>query len=78
MTILTVKNMTLRFGVSTILQNIDFSLDESDKLGIIGVNGSGKSSLFRTITGVYEPEEGSVSITGGKTVGILTQDGAFH
>ena len=78
MTILTVKNMTLRFGVSTILQNIDFSLDESDKLGIIGVNGSGKSSLFRTITGVYEPEEGCVSITGGKTVGILTQDGAFH
>jgi len=77
MTILTVKNMTLRFGVSTILQDIDFSLDESDKLGIIGVNGSGKSSLFRTIMGVYEPEEGSVSIAGGKTVGILTQDGAF-
>ncbi|MBE6620120.1 MAG: ABC-F family ATP-binding cassette domain-containing protein [Ruminococcaceae bacterium] len=77
MTILNVKNMTLRFGVSTILQNIDFSLDETDKLGIIGVNGSGKSSLFRTITGVYEPEEGSVTIAGGKTVGILTQDGAF-
>ena len=69
MTILTVKNMTLRFGVSTILQNIDFSLDESDKLGIIGVNGSGKSSLFRTITGVYEPEEGSVSIPGGMQYG---------
>ena len=77
MTILTVKNMTLRFGVTTILQNVDFALDETDKLGIIGVNGSGKSSLFRTITGVYEPEEGSVSIVGGKTVGILTQDGAF-
>ena len=77
MTILSVKNMTLRFGVSTILQNIDFALGESDKLGIIGVNGSGKSSLFRVITGQYEAEEGSVSIVGGKTVGVLTQDGAF-
>ena len=77
MTILNVKNMTLRFGVTTILQNIDFSLDECDKLGIIGVNGSGKSSLFRVITGVYDPEEGSVTISPGKTVGILTQDGAF-
>ena len=77
MTILTVKNMTLRFGVTTILQNIDFALDETDKLGIIGVNGSGKSSLFRTITGEYEPEGGGVSIVGGKTVGVLTQDGAF-
>ncbi len=77
MTILNVKNMTLRFGVTTILQNIDFSLDETDKLGIIGVNGSGKSSLFRVITGIYEPEEGSVSIAPGKTIGILSQDGAF-
>ena len=77
MTILNVKNMTLRFGVNTILQNIDFSLDECDKLGIIGVNGSGKSSLFRVITGIYEPEEGSVTIAPGKTIGILTQDGAF-
>ena len=77
MTILSVKNMTLRFGVTTILQGVDFALDESDRLGIIGVNGSGKSSLFRVITGQYEPEEGSVSILGGKTVGILSQDGAF-
>ena len=77
MTILTVKNMTLRFGVTAVLQNIDFALDECDKLGIIGVNGSGKSSLLRTITGEYEPDEGSVSIVGGKTLGLLSQDGAF-
>ncbi|MBO5897636.1 MAG: ABC-F family ATP-binding cassette domain-containing protein, partial [Clostridia bacterium] len=77
MTILSVKNMTLRFGVTTILENIDFALDETDRLGIIGVNGCGKSSLFRVITGEYEPEEGSVNIVGGKTVGVLTQDGAF-
>ena len=77
MTILSVKNMTLRFGVTTILENINFALDEGDHLGIIGINGSGKSSLFKCITGEYTPEEGSVNIVGGKTVGILTQQGAF-
>ena len=77
MTILSVKNMTLRFGVTTILEGVDFALDEADRLGIIGVNGCGKSSLFRVITGEYEPEQGGVSIVGGKTVGFLSQDGAF-
>ena len=78
MTILSVKNMTLRFGVTTILENISFALDETDRLGIIGVNGSGKSSLFRCITGEYQPEEGSVNIAGGKTIAILSQTGAFE
>lgn len=77
MTILHIKNMTLRFGVTTILEGVELALDEGDKLGVIGVNGCGKSSLFRVITGEYEPEEGSVSVMGGKTIGILTQDGAF-
>ena len=78
MIVLSVKNMTLRFGVTTILENISFALDETDRLGIIGVNGSGKSSLFKCITGEYEPEEGSVNIAGGKSVAILSQTGAFE
>ena len=77
MTILRVKNMTLQFGVTTILEHIDFSLDEKDRLGIIGVNGCGKSSLLRVLTGEYEPQEGSVTVAPGKTVGMLSQDGAF-
>lgn len=78
MTILSVKNLTLRFGVTTILENITFSLEETDRLGIIGVNGCGKSSLFKCLTGEYEPEEGSVHIAGGKTLAILSQTGAFE
>ena len=53
MTILSVDDLGLSFGTDVILEHISFSLDESDKLGIIGVNGSGKSSLFRMITGTY-------------------------
>ena len=77
MTILSVDDLGLSFGTDIILEHISFSLDESDKLGVIGVNGSGKSSLFRMITGTYEPTEGKVYVSKDKTVGILTQDGAF-
>ena len=77
MIVLSVTELALRFGTTTILENISFSLDERDKLGVIGVNGCGKSSLFKLITGEYEPTEGEVYLSKGKTVGILTQEGAF-
>ncbi len=77
MIILSTTDLTLRFGTASVLEKVSFSVDERDKLGIIGVNGSGKSSLFKLITGEYEATEGSVFLSKGKTVGILTQDGAF-
>ncbi len=77
MTAISINDLTLRFGTTTILEHISFSLEEGDKLGIIGVNGSGKSSLFKLILGEYEAEEGNVYISKGKTVGVLTQEGAF-
>ena len=77
MIILSVTDLTLRFGTATVLEGVSFSLDERDRLGIIGVNGSGKSSLFKMITGEYEPTEGEVYLSKGKTLGILTQEAAF-
>ena len=75
---LTVSDLSLSFGTTPILEKVSFALDETDRLGIIGVNGSGKSTLFRLITGEQEPTEGSVFLSKGKTIGILTQDGAFE
>jgi len=74
---ISINDLTLRFGTTTILEKISFALEENDKLGIIGVNGSGKSSLFKLILGEYEAEEGNVYISKDKTVGVLTQEGAF-
>jgi len=74
---ISVNDLTLRFGTTTILEKVSFSLEENDKLGIIGSNGSGKTSLFKLITGEYEGEEGGVYISKDKTVGILSQYGAF-
>ena len=79
MTAISVTELALRFGVSTVLEGVSFALEEQDKLGVIGVNGCGKSSLFKMIAGVdgYEPSEGSVYISKDKTVGYLSQEGAF-
>ncbi len=72
-----VSDLTLRFGTTSVLEGVSFSLDESDKLGIIGSNGSGKTSLLKLITGEYESSAGDVYISKGKTVGLLSQYGAF-
>ena len=64
-------------GTNVILDKVTFSLEENDKLGIIGVNGCGKSTLLRLLTGATEPTSGEVYLSRGKTMGILTQDGAF-
>ncbi len=77
MIILSVNDLSLSFGTTPILDKVSFALEENDKLGIIGVNGCGKSTLFRLICGEIPPTEGSVFFSKGKTVGILTQDGAF-
>ncbi|MBQ9080652.1 MAG: ABC-F family ATP-binding cassette domain-containing protein [Clostridia bacterium] len=77
MTVLSVNDISLSFGVTSILERVSFSLDETDKLGIIGVNGCGKSSLFKMILGEYEPTSGEIFISKDKTVGILRQDGAM-
>ncbi len=78
MTVLSVADLSLSFGTRKILDKISFSLADNDKLGIIGVNGCGKSTLFKLITGDLIPDEGNVFLAGDKTVGILTQDGAFE
>ena len=72
-----VSELTLRFGVTSVLEKVSFSLEENDKLGIIGSNGSGKTSLLKLITGEYDATEGEVYISKGKTVGVLSQYGAF-
>ena len=55
-----VSDLTLRFGTTSVLEKVSFSLEENDKLGIIGANGSGKTSLFKLITGEYDAESGEV------------------
>ena len=74
MTILSVSNILVEYGTDIILQNIGFSINEGDRLGIVGVNGAGKSTLLHIIAGTKEPSSGAVYIAKGKTVAMLEQN----
>jgi branched-chain amino acid transport system ATP-binding protein len=57
-----VKNVTLRFGGVTSLNDISLQMFRGEILAIIGPNGAGKTSLFNSLTGVYHPQEGSIEL----------------
>ena len=71
---LSASDINLSFGTDVILQDISFAINDGDRLGIIGVNGAGKTSLFKIITGEYSPDSGAVYIQKGHSVGILEQN----
>lgn len=71
---LSTSQLSLSFGTDVILSDISFAVNDGDHVGIIGVNGAGKTSLFRLITGAYTPNRGEVYIQKGHTVGCLEQN----
>ena len=71
---LSVSGVGLSYGTDVILKDVTFSVNDGDKLGVIGVNGAGKTSLFRIITGKERADSGDVFIQKGHTVGILEQN----
>ncbi|MBO5938822.1 MAG: ABC-F family ATP-binding cassette domain-containing protein [Clostridia bacterium] len=77
MIILNVNDLSLSFGTKPILEEITFSMNEGDRLGIVGVNGCGKSTLFRMILGEQDPDEGNVYLSKNTSVGVLRQNDAL-
>ena len=71
------ENISLSFGAKAILKDVSFAADENDRIGVIGSNGCGKSTLFKLLLGELEPDSGKIYISKDKTVGILRQDDAF-
>ena len=71
---LSTQDITLSFGTDIILKDVSFAVNDGDKVGIIGVNGAGKTSLFRIISGEYTPDSGAVYVQKGHTVGMLEQN----
>ena len=71
---LSTESVSLAYGTDVILKDISFAVNDGDRVGIIGVNGAGKTSLFRIIAGVNEPDSGAVYIQKGHTVGMLEQN----
>lgn len=74
--ILSVENLGHSYGVRTLFKNISFNIEEGDKIGVIGVNGTGKSTLLRDIA-TGEPGEGKITKNGTCVIEYLPQDPAF-
>ena len=71
---LSTQDVSLAYGTDGILKDISFAVNDGDRVGIIGVNGAGKTSLFRILAGVSEADSGAVYIQKGHTVGMLEQN----
>lgn len=68
--ILSLKNVTMRFGGVTALNDVTFDVKEKEILGLIGPNGAGKTTVFNVITGVYQITSGSIEFQGKSLSGV--------
>ncbi len=78
MNILSAENITLSFTDKTLLNDISFFIQENDKIGVIGINGTGKSTLLKIISGIEQPQKGSVTMANGIIVRYLSQHPVFE
>ncbi len=77
MVILTADNLSKSFADRTLFENVSFGLNESDRVGLIGVNGSGKTTLLRVLAGLEPPDGGQVTRGNQVRVAYLPQNPTF-
>ena len=73
MIVLSCKNISKSYGIDEILKDVTVSVNEGDKVGIIGANGEGKSTLFKILSKQISYDDGEVFIDKNKTLGYLSQ-----
>ena len=78
MSIIVCDGVSLSYGSDVILNQIDFSVNEGDKVGVIGVNGAGKSTLFSVLRGKLDATKGDVFVSTGAVIGCLEQINDAH
>ena len=78
MIVLSCNNLNKSFGIDSILENISFTVNESDKIGIIGINGTGKTTLFKIISGIHGYDSGEIYTSKDCEIGYLEQNTNFH
>lgn len=73
MIVLSAQSVAKSFGVNAVLKDVSFTLQQGDRMGLVGVNGCGKSTLMRIIAGLDTPDSGEISLARGARVGYLAQ-----
>ncbi len=77
MSVINVEHISKLYGDKMVLNDLSCSVDEGDKIGIIGINGTGKSTLLRIIAGEEEADEGKIIFSNGLSIGWMGQNPEF-
>ncbi|MGG1399415.1 ABC-F family ATP-binding cassette domain-containing protein [Bacillus salipaludis] len=77
MKMLTVENVTKTYGEKQLFNNITFTIGEKERVGLIGVNGTGKSSLLKIVAGLDQPDEGKIIAGKDYSIAFLAQQPEF-
>ena len=73
MNILNIEHVSKVFGEKVVLDDVSYGVHQGDKIGIIGINGTGKSTILKIIGGLEEPDEGQVITQNGLRITYLPQ-----
>lgn len=76
--ILQLNDIGISFGGETLLTKINIKIEKTEKIGLIGVNGAGKSTILRIISGELLPETGQIFLKKNTTIGYLKQDSGLN
>ena len=74
MSLITLKNISIRFGLAPILDRVNLTLNEGERVCLVGRNGMGKSTLMNIIAGQLKPDDGDLALARGLTVAQLVQE----
>ena len=75
---ISINNLTVAYGGFTLLNEINFHISESDKIGLVGKNGAGKSTILKLICGLQSPTSGKVAVPNDVKIGYLPQIMEHH
>lgn len=70
---ISIENLTVEFGVKPLFRNVNFVVNDRDRIALVGKNGAGKSTMLKIICGMQKPTEGNVAIPTDTTIGYLPQ-----
>ena len=72
--LLSAEHLSINFGSRQLLDDVSFYLNEGDKVGVIGINGTGKSTFLKVLSGVTEPDGGTISRNPNVQISLLPQN----
>lgn len=72
--LLSLQNLSFSFGARTMLEEVNWQIGNNERIGLVGVNGAGKSTVLRLMTGAYSPDSGTVNKPKDVSLGFFNQD----